>query len=302
MKNNSQRVASATSVLKLIYPIALWLVLFSTCKYIPSSIRPLIHVKLLPFADSLLFTSIYGVLLLSILSLIVGVICFRHLTLYQKCWFALAPLSLSFIGYISSREPNSTMDALMFLPYGIFHYLSPIVFIFICYYTDTTDLIYSYCHALGWMNVAGVVTQILIPCAAPWYNDKMGIQAANYSMPGDPAGLKNVDKLFGTQIYTSVFNSSPLVFGALPSLHSAMAVLFTMFCFKVSTRLGSVMLGYTAWMWMSTIYFRHHYMFDLYVGAVYAAVAFSIQNRKIVNATTHLLPLHRYKQIPSNTL
>ncbi|KAI8900272.1 hypothetical protein BC833DRAFT_582508 [Globomyces pollinis-pini] len=272
-KTSARSTQTALSFVSIIYPIVLWLVLFASCKYIPTDIRPSIKVELLPYLESFLFRTLPGFLSLTVFSATIGHFIFPDVNYWK---FGLIPGVLLVLGELVTVDPIPVLDALLFLPYGVLYYLSPVLFVIFCHLYRTTDLIRPYCHALGWMNVAGVVTQILIPCAAPWYNDKMGNEPANYSMPGDPAGLVNVDKLFGTEMYTTAFNSSPLVFGALPSLHSAMAVIFTFFCFKLSTRLGLGSLVYMCWMWMSTIYFRHHYMFDLYLGGVYALVAFKI--------------------------
>ncbi|KAH9244670.1 hypothetical protein BASA81_017913 [Batrachochytrium salamandrivorans] len=97
--------------------------------------------------------------------------------------------------------------------------------------------------ALGWQNIAGVVTQLIFPCAAPWYNDKFGFAPANYTMSGDPAGLVNIDTLLGTHMYTQLFNSSPLVFGAMPSLHSAFACLIMLFVMQTSRRSGYIAIA-----------------------------------------------------------
>jgi hypothetical protein len=84
------------------------------------------------------------------------------------------------------------------------------------------------------MNITAVLIQIVFPCSPPWYENTYGLAPANYSVPGDAAGLKAIDALFGIDLYTSGFHASPMVFGAFPSLHSGWATLETLFMGHVS--------------------------------------------------------------------
>lgn len=108
------------------------------------------------------------------------------------------------------------------------------------------------------------------------YVEEYGYSPANYSLPGDPGGLVRVDALLDTTIYEGVFEQSPLVFGAFPSLHSAFAVCVTLFSFHLNRTVGILMIGYTLWMWWATLYFSHHWMVDLLGGGIYAGIPFLI--------------------------
>ncbi|KAJ3312587.1 Aureobasidin resistance protein Aur1 [Boothiomyces sp. JEL0838] len=272
-----------------LYPIALWLVLFSNCKFIPAEYRPKIQVSLLPTLEYIFFSTLAGILWTSLLSFFISKYYFK--IVYHAEYITLVPLLLWVLNFIAQVAITPALDALLFLPYGILHYLSPVIFTLLGVTYGKMDIVKKYLYTLGWMNVTGVVTQLVLPCAAPWYNLKFGIAEANYSIPGDPAGLVNVDKLFGTQLFSNVFQSSPLVFGALPSLHSAMAVLVMLFCFKISKKIGYLAVTYTIWMWMATIYFKHHYMVDVYVGMIYALVGFGL-NKFVESDYVDILPLY----------
>jgi hypothetical protein len=123
-------------------------------------------------------------------------------------------------------------------------------------------------RAFGYMNITAVLIQIVFPCSPPWYENSYGLAPANYSIPGDAAGLKAIDKLTGIDIYTSTFLASPMVFGAFPSLHSGWATLETLFMGHVFPRLFPVYVFYTMWLWWSTMYFSHHYAVDLVAGSL----------------------------------
>ena len=124
------------------------------------------------------------------------------------------------------------------------------------------------------MNVIGVVTQVLFPCAAPWYENKYGLAPANYSMQGSPAGLARIDKLFGIDLYTSGFTASPMVFGAFPSLHAADATIEALFLSHVFPKLTPLWATYVVWLWWATMYLSHHYAVDLVAGSMLAGIVF----------------------------
>ena len=95
-------------------------------------------------------------------------------------------------------------------------------------------------------------------------------------MPGNPAGLARVDHLFGTNFYKNTFGSSPIVFGAFPSLHSGFACIIAMFLGFLLPR-RAVFIGsgiYVLWLWWATMYLQHHYFIDVLGGLGYAGASF----------------------------
>jgi hypothetical protein len=118
------------------------------------------------------------------------------------------------------------------------------------------------------MNLTAVIIQILFPCSPPWYENTYGLAPANYSIAGDAAGLKAIDRLFGVDLYTSTFLASPMVFGAFPSLHSGWATLEALFMGHLFPKLFPLYCVYAAWLWWSTMYFSHHYAIDLVAGSL----------------------------------
>ncbi|KAJ3034949.1 Aureobasidin resistance protein Aur1, partial [Rhizophlyctis rosea] len=247
-------------------PTLIWLLMFTLCKYIPSTIRPHIAVSLLPNLDEVFFQNPLGLLFFSgALVTITYLITSNTLSLLM----VFVPLTLRALHQLAERQ-YAVLDVLGFLPYGVLHYTSPVLFgvwIGMMYGSPTAM---TFLKAFGAQNILGVATQIILPSAAPWYNDLYGFAPASYAMPGNPAGLARVDKLFGTHLYTSTFSKSPLVFGALPSLHSGFAVLIFLFANHFSRKAGAVTAVYVLWQWWATMYFRHHYMVDLCMGAAYS--------------------------------
>ncbi|KAF9154321.1 Aureobasidin resistance protein Aur1 [Linnemannia schmuckeri] len=217
---------------------ASWLILFYCCRFIPSDWRPHIFTSVLPALENIL----YG-------------------------------------GSISEMLAQSTTpfkDILGWIPYGVLHYVLPIVtaILIVCFGPPGTLPVFA--RTFGYMNVAGVLTQIFFPCAPPWYETRYGgLEPATYSMPGDPGGLARVDDILGVEMYKTTFTASPLVFGAFPSLHSADAWQLAFFLVYIfGPRAIPFAVLYVFWIWWATMYLGHHYVVDLVGGGAYAVVAF----------------------------
>jgi membrane-associated phospholipid phosphatase len=184
---------------------------------------------------------------------------------------------------ILSAHQRTVLDVLAWLPYGILHYGGPAVWAGLLFIFGPPGTVPVYGRTFGYLNITGVVIQLIFPCSPPWYENMYGLAPANYSMEGSPAGLRRIDLLFGIDMYSSNFTASPLVFGAFPSLHSGNAVLEALFMSHCFPRLRPFIIAYTMWMWWATMYLSHHYAIDLVAGAFLAAVAFYI-------AKAHFLP------------
>jgi len=217
-------------------PALTWLFLFSSCKYIPAEYRPTISVRVLPALENIL----YGANLSNILS----------------------------------AHKHTVLDVLAVIPYGVIHYVSPVVVSGCMFIWGPPGTLPIWARAFGYMNMTAVIIQIIFPCAPPWYENNYGLAPANYSIPGDAAGLKAIDKLLGIDLYTSTFHASPMVFGAMPSLHSGWATLETLFMGHCFPKLFPVYVFYTMWLWWSTMYLSHHYAVDLVAGSLLAGIAF----------------------------
>ena len=205
-------------------------------RFIPSEYRPPIWVKVLPALENIF----YGANLSNILS----------------------------------KHQSTALDLLAWFPYGIGHFGAPFVCAILIFIWGPPKTLRTYGFAFGWMNVIGVVTQVLFPCAAPWYENKYGLAPANYSMQGSPAGLARIDKLFGIDLYTSGFTASPMVFGAFPSLHAADATIEALFLSHVFPKLTPLWATYVVWLWWATMYLSHHYAVDLVAGSMLAGIVF----------------------------
>jgi len=221
----------------LLLPLICWYLLWQLSAVIPADYRPIINVDKLNEYDRYLFT----ILPHQVISVI-------------HCDY---------------------LDVLMAIPYTL-HVVLPVTFS-LWALKDSIHLLLPFGNCFGLVSFAAVVTEILLPCAPPWYFEKYGVSPATYDLPGDPGGLERVDKLFGISFYNNTFSKSPLVFGAFPSLHVAWPVLLALFMWyhvsaKWYARLPVAI--YVVWVCTAVVYLHHHYVVDVIGGIAYSWLAY----------------------------
>lgn len=218
-------------------PVFSWLALYFTCGKIPNTWKPPISVKILPAMETIM----YGDNLSNVLA----------------------------------SSTSNLLDILAWIPYGILHFSAPFVVAAIIFLFGPPTSLRSFGFAFGYVNLIGVMVQVLFPAAPPWYKNLYGLQPADYSMKGSPGGLGRIDEILGFDMYTTAFSNSPVIFGAFPSLHSGCSVMDVLFLCWLFPKFKIVWWGYASWLWWSTMYLTHHYFIDLIAGAVFSFVIFN---------------------------
>ncbi|EFX00801.1 type 2 phosphatidic acid phosphatase [Grosmannia clavigera kw1407] len=215
--------------------VSIWayLLYFFCSRFIPVEYRPHIWVKVLPALENVL----YGANLSNILS----------------------------------AHTHPVLDLLAWIPYGLFHFALPAFTSAILFFFAAPGTVPVFARCFGYLSLIGVTTQLVFPCTPPWYELANGLSPAHYGMPGSPAGLARIDKLFGIDMYTTSFSTAPVPFGAFPSLHAADAVLEAFFLSYCFPRFRVVFVGYCGWIWWATMYLNHHYAVDLVAGSLLSA-------------------------------
>ncbi|EPY54172.1 inositol phosphorylceramide synthase Aur1 [Schizosaccharomyces cryophilus OY26] len=221
--------------------IITWAILFYSCRFVPERWRPPIWVRVLPTLENIL----YG----------------------------------SNLSNILSKSTHSILDVLAWLPYGVVHYSAPIVISFILFIFAPPGTLPVWARTFGYMNLIGVLIQMIFPCSPPWYEDIYGLTPATYAIRGSPGGLARIDALFGTSTYTTGFNNSPIVFGAFPSLHAGWAMLEALFLSHVFPKYRFCFYFYVLWLCWCTMYLNHHYFVDLVGGMCLALTCFVIAQK-----------------------
>jgi membrane-associated phospholipid phosphatase len=159
-------------------------------------------------------------------------------------------------------------DILLYIPYLLF-FIVPIGF---------AILVWKTCDKYYWEVVttylavfySAFLTFLLFPAAPPW------MAAQNHIIQPIVRVSSNVWASMGLHNFPSFYNHiSPNAVAAVPSLHSACGVLFSLFVFKIYGRCwGYVSLLYPVLLIFGVIYEGEHYAFDVIVGALYAVAAF----------------------------
>ncbi|CDK29370.1 unnamed protein product [Kuraishia capsulata CBS 1993] len=206
--------------------------------------------------------------------------CFRAtpVVLVAASWFLLN-IEHSFINNFATYK-----DLIAWFSYVLLHFLSPLFTAIWLYVFQTPGALKYFGLCLGFQNICGVCTHMLFPNAPPWFIHLHGEDAAaDYSMQGYAAGLTRVDVALGTHLNSNGFHKSPIVFGALPSLHSAMAVQACLFITYYSRWLTPkfAMLAFVNLQWWATMYLDHHWRLDLVIGLLYAVTVFTVVQPKL---------------------
>ncbi|CAO1626998.1 unnamed protein product [Sympodiomycopsis kandeliae] len=279
--NGKSPIRWLVGLLAGILPPVCWTLAFKLARNIPSEWRPEIHTHLLPILEaSLLSTS--GIVLLTILLLPWAVLLRVHSrTTISKTVYPLMvvffPLWLKLTNVVATTLAwTPFQDVLAWIFYGVLHFASPFLAGWWLWGFAPPGVAIVYGLTLGIQNLSGLLTHLVFPNAAPWYYDVYpAATIPTYDFPGNPAGLVRVDVALGTHLYQKAFQKSPVVFGALPSLHAASATCFSFFVARYGGKWGHVvMVTYSTLMFWSTQYLRHHWAVDLLAGTLYSVLAF----------------------------
>lgn len=216
----------------------------------------------------------------------------RHL----NCW-PLAPPALLAASWLLLNfdqllaEPITEFrDSVSWFSYVIGHFCVPLFTAIWLYVFHAPGALKCFGLALGAQNIAGVLTHLVFPTAPPWFIHKYGDDAeANYDTLGYAAGLTRAKFSTGTHIVTEGFHKSPIVFGAVPSLHSAMAVLCFFFVCYYSrwTSAKLALLAFVFCQWWATIYLDHHWRIDLFVGLLYSIASYTVFSKWMIPRVDH---------------
>lgn len=110
-------------------PVFAWVLTFFSSRFLPASYRPGISVTVLPTLESVL----YG----------------------------------ANISDILTRFTHPVLDIIAWLPYGVLHYSLPIAASLILWLFAPKPSLRFFANAFGYMNLVGVLCQIVFPCAPP---------------------------------------------------------------------------------------------------------------------------------------
>lgn len=182
----------------------------------------------------------------------------------------------------AQEHHNMFLDIFFTILYSL-HVIVPIIVATSIYYKSKDRYLFkelSYAFILT--TILALITYAIYPVAPPWYiwNDGNGLKWDQpiilTGIPGSAAGLVEVDRLLGREIFSSFygrFNTNP--FAALPSLHAAYSFMASYYTIKkYGIEKFWWMIFYPAGVLTAAVYLNHHYIVDLILGIVY--IYFSI--------------------------
>ncbi|CCH61896.1 hypothetical protein TBLA_0F03590 [Henningerozyma blattae CBS 6284] len=160
-------------------------------------------------------------------------------------------LALNFVhifAFQSESNYTKSKDILAWFFYVVFHIMMPIIVAIYLYAFHAPGTVMCFSLSMGIQNLLSVFTHLLLPMAPPWFTHLYGINDeahVNYTQQGYAAGLTRVDTHMGTHINTKGFHKSPIVFGAVPSVHSAVAFQCALYLVLRSTTQKNRFLSHT---------------------------------------------------------
>jgi membrane-associated phospholipid phosphatase len=191
---------------------------------------------------------------------------------------------------------SAALDRICAVPYA--------TFIFVCVACAAWLYVRDYRRMLrfGWcflaLNVAGFVTYHVFPAAPPWYYHAHGCAVDVLARASEGPNLARVDAWLGVHYFAGMYARSSDVFGALPSLHCAYALLVVLegwALFAPAWRAASV--AFFALMCFAAVYLDHHWILDAVAGSGYC-VAVVLAARRL----TRLQPARGRRVVDSATL
>jgi len=193
---------------------------------------------------------------------------------FEKAWFGVMDggQKVALQDYFQVHH-HPVADAIFAVPYGVFIAVSALYAVYL-FLTDQRA-----CARFSWaflvLNLMGMLTYHLLPCAPPWYTHKYGctirLDVAEY----EGNALARVDVMTGLYYFRGFYGRASEVFGALPSLHVAYPLLIVFEGWRRHRWPGrAVTLVYFAWMCCAAVYLDHHWLTDLVMGWAYAAIVF----------------------------
>ena len=150
------------------------------------------------------------------------------------------------------------------------HFLMPVALaVLIWRYRD--KLYWQYVWTIVGLSFAAFITYVLFPAAPPWLANEHGM-----IMPHIHRISSDIWWAMGIGNYSEIYsNLSPNEVAAVPSLHSAYPLLFSLFAVRLFglKRAWWVFL-YPVSMWIGVVYMGEHYVMDVLLGIIYALAAY----------------------------
>jgi membrane-associated phospholipid phosphatase len=169
------------------------------------------------------------------------------------------------------RTPGqiNALDVIMSFVY-ISHFFFPLALAFALWWTDRARY-YRFVVTLMVVSFAAFFTFIAVPVAPPRFAGKFGEALPVVDVVLDVTRAiewNGFSWMYGNLVGNPV--------AAFPSMHAAYPVLVFLFLRETSKRAALIWLPAIAAIWFATVYLGHHYVVDLFGGAIYAVAGYFV--------------------------
>jgi hypothetical protein len=224
----------ATAMLRRLLPFVVIILIYESFRSIADKLNSHVNYALAPHFDKLIFGNLPAV--------------------YLQNWLW--------------RGHTSWYDVVLYIPYLLF-FVIPFGLALLVW--KTRDKYYwQVVGAYSLLFFGAFVTFLAFPAAPPW------LASDNHYIQPIVRVSSYVWGSLGIHDFSVVYSrlaANPVA--AVPSLHSACATLFALFIFKLyGARWGSLSLLYPVLIYIGVVYEGEHYVFDVFVGIIYALLAY----------------------------
>lgn len=166
---------------------------------------------------------------------------------------------------ILARFAHPVLDFFAAVPY-LFHFGLP--FLFIAYKfasSRSVSGVYPFLWCAGWVNLVAIIIQLIFPTTPPWFVDSavFGPNGEFLKSQANEAGFHRLDAVLGFPFFHNIYATSPVKFGAFPSLHVAWPAVILVSGPWISEKFA---MFHVAWITWAALYSNHHYGVDAIAG------------------------------------
>ncbi len=185
--------------------------------------------------------------------------------------------------------PTITLQEIFYTP-GVTHWydilavniyflhFTPALIFAIYLWAKKDALFHEYRDSMILLCYMALVTFMLIPAAPPWLAYEEGyITEKLYRVQME------IDRTYSPEIISVMYlivTSNDVA--AIPSLHAAYPILLFIYAFKYWRKKATPLITFPIAMGLSAVYLGEHYMIDIFLGFVYASIAYYIIENKII--------------------
>jgi membrane-associated phospholipid phosphatase len=201
---------------------------------------------------------------------------------FDRTWFGVrTAVGVLTPNELFQRHHWPWVDLVTGIPYILYIY-EVLAFLIFLSFTQTKpgrrELLHRFGAAFFVMCVMGYAIYFLYPAAPPWYVATHGFGPPDFSVNGSAASALRWDRITGIPYFHYLYRLTSDVFGAIPSLHVAFALIVALYVPSLRKPwLTLTMALLYLLMCFSAVYLQHHYVIDVIAGSGLALGVFIME-------------------------